>query len=165
MLSLIAALWIAAQPAPPPPPPPNVAALGRTAWVFATVGHSEWCPAGNVRIDLQTGTYALTARAPQGVCHRVGLERPVTTGRLDAARLAPVRAAAARVLTEGFVHPSCRGGPRRDEIVVSNAGTPVLVLTNGAGTAAAPDDLSCWSAAASAFYASIEEALGPPARR
>jgi hypothetical protein len=117
-----------------------------------------------VRIDLQTGTYALTDRAPQGICHQVGLERPVTTGRLAGARLAAIRAAAARVLTEGFAHPSCRGGPRRDEIVVSNAGTPVLVLTNGAGTAAAPDDLTCWSAAASAFYASIEEALRPVPR-
>jgi hypothetical protein len=161
MLSLIAAVLAATQPSPPP----NVAALGRTAWVFATVAHSEWCPAGNVRLELQTGRYDYTARAPQRICHDVGLERPVTTGSLGADRLAAVRAAAARVLIEGFVHPGCRHGGRRDVIVVSNAGTPVLVLTNGAGTAAAPDDLTCWSDAASALHASLEEALRPAHRR
>jgi hypothetical protein len=163
MLSLIAAFWAATQPAPPPPP--NVGALGRSAWVFATVEHSEWCPAGNVRLDLRTGNYAFTAGAPRRICQQAGLERPVATGRLEAHRLAALRAAAARVLTEGFVDPACRDGGRPHTIVVDNGGTPVLLLTNGAGTAAAPDNLSCWSEAANALHASLEETFSPPHRR
>ena len=131
MLSLIAALLAASQPAPRS----NSEGLGRTAWVFATLEHSEWCPAGNVRLDLQTGRFAFTSGAPRRICQQPGLERPVAMGRLGAARLAAIRAAAARARAEGFVHPSCRGGPRRDDIVVSNTATPILVLTIGAGTA------------------------------
>jgi hypothetical protein len=145
--------------------PSNPDGLGHSAWVFATVEHSEWCPAGNVRLDLQTGRYAFTAGAPHSICHGAGLERPVTTGRLAADRLAAIRAAAARARTEGFVHPSCRGGPRRDEIVVNNAGRPILVLTNGAGTASAPEMWSCWSTAASALYALLDDTFRSVQRR
>ena len=161
MTPLIAALLAASQPSPPA----NVAALGRTAWLFATVQHSEWCPAGNVRLDLQTGRYAFTARAPRRVCQQAGFERPVAAGRLAPGRLAAIRAAAARVLTEGFVHPECANGGRRREIVVDNGGIPVLVLTNGAGTAAAPDDLGCWSDAANALHASLDDAFPSPRGR
>src|SRR3954465_13609180 len=42
-LALLAALLSAAQqPAP-------ATGLGRTAWVFATIGHSRWCPGRGVR--------------------------------------------------------------------------------------------------------------------
>src|SRR4051812_12717904 len=95
----LAALLCAAQPARPAAAPilrargvllraprragPAAApGLGRTAWVFATIGHSEWCPPGNVRLDLVTGLYAVTGRAARPVCGRRGLERPVVTARL-----------------------------------------------------------------------------------
>jgi len=154
MLPLLAASLLAAQPAPPA----TAAAPGRTAWVFATIGHSEWCPAGNVRVDLRTGRYAFTPRASRRTCNREGLERPVITGRLRADRLAAVRAAAARVWTESMVHPDCRDGRYpRDRIVISNGGRRILVLANGATVLSAPDDLTCWSEAADALKASLDE--------
>lgn len=142
-----------------PAPASTVDLLGRSAWLFATVDHSEWCPAGNVWLDLRSGRYAYTAGVAQRICHQPGLERPVRTGRLPRGQLAAIRAAAARARTEGFIHPSCRGGPPRDEIDISNGGTPVLVLTNGTGTRSAPDDLNCWSEATSALCGWLDQAF------
>ena len=159
MLRLLAALLLAAQPAPPAS---AAAPLGRTAWIFATIGQSEWCPAGNVRLDLRTGRYALTERAPIRTCNREGLERPVVAGRLAPARLATVRAAWRRSLAEGLRRRGCQNGVRSDgTIIVSNAGTPILLIATGAFTAAAPDDLTCWSDAATALRDRLEEALSP----
>lgn len=161
MLSLAAALLAASQPAPSS----ATVALGRTAWVFSTVGHSEFCPPGHVRLDLTTGRYALTARAPRRVCNEARLERPVSMGRLGAGRLAAVRAAYLRILTEGFMSRACRNGERREEIVVNNGGTPILVLATGAETGSAPDDLGCWSDAASALHHVLDDAFRSAQRR
>lgn len=155
MISILAALLAAGQPAPSAGAP----GLGRTAWLVATVGQSEFCSPGNVRLDLRTGRYQFTARASRRTCNEAGLERPVRIGTLGVAPLRAVRAAYLRVLREGFVNPACRNGGRPDEIVVSNGGTPVLVLTNGAGTGSAPDDLTCWSDAATALHDALDDAF------
>ena len=68
---------------------------GRTAIVFSTIGHSEWCPAGNVRLDLATGRYAVTPTAPRLICTQPNLERPVFTGRLKGTPLADLQRAIA----------------------------------------------------------------------
>src|SRR3954471_12059953 len=112
MLPVLAALLSAARP----PQPESGAGLGRTAWVFATIGHSEWCPPGNVRLDLVSGRYELTGRAARRVCGRPGLERPVVTARLGGARLEALRAAYRRVVTEGPENPDCRDGKHPDLI-------------------------------------------------
>jgi hypothetical protein len=152
MLSVFAALLAASHSAADAEPPP----LGRTAWIVATVGHSEWCPAGNVRLHLRTGRYSLTRRAPRRVCGGA-IERPVRTGTLDAERLAAIRSAAMRVVMEGFESPACENGKRPEDIIVSNGGTPTLVLTTGFATASAVDDLSCWSEAATALHDLLDE--------
>jgi hypothetical protein len=159
MLSLLAALAAAAQPVP------AATGIEPPAWVLSTIQHSEWCPAGNVRLDLRTGRYELTSRADRRICGKFGLERPVTAGRLDAARLAAVRAAALRVLADGFVKPACRDHQPLQEIVVSNGGTPVLVLTTGAATGSAPDELSCWSDAATGLHNVLDETFRSDRRR
>jgi hypothetical protein len=155
MLWLLAALAAAGQSEASA----DSAFVHRTAWIVATVGHSEWCPAGNVRLDLVTGRYALTPRASRRVCGEAGLERPVTEGRLDADRLAAVRAAYLRVLAEGLENPECAEGPPTDRIVVSNGGTPILVLATGAETGSPPEDLTCWSDAAFALHDALDEAF------
>ena len=132
---------------------------GGTAWLVATVGHSEWCPAGNVRLDLETGDYAFTARAPRGRCGESGLERPVIRGRLDGTGLAYLRAAFDRALADGLEDPACRSGVHPERTIISNAGTPILVLTNGAVSRAAPDDLSCWSGAANVLHDALDRAF------
>ena len=153
MLSALAAFLAASQPAEPPSP----SAIGRTAWIFGTVSHSEWCPAGHVRLDLRTGRYEFTLRARRPSCVDPKLERPVRTGSLGARRLAAVRSAYLRVFREGLEKPICRDGGRPEDITVSNGGTPILILATGWRTVAAGDDLSCWSEAASALHELLDD--------
>jgi hypothetical protein len=129
------------------------------AWIVATIAHSEWCPAGNVRLDLRSGRYALTARAPHRTCGDPGLERPVVAGRLDPPRLETIRRAYERVLAEGLESPDCRNGRQPDRIVVSNGGTPILVVVSGAMQGSAPDSLTCWSDAANDLHALLDDSF------
>ena len=149
----LAVLLAAAQPTEPAAPP----ALGRTAWIFGTISHSEWCPAAPVRLDLRSGRYELTLKARRPRCVDPRLERPVRTGTLDGSRLAALRSAYLRVFEEGLEKPICREGGRPEEIIVSNGGTPILVLATGWRTVSAGDDLSCWSEAASALHELLDE--------
>ena len=153
MLAALAALLAAILPAESADP----AALGGSEWIVATLAHSEWCPAGNVRLDLRSGRYALTARAAGRVCGDSGLQRPVVTGRLGSGRLEAVRGAFARAVAEGLEGPECREGKRPDHIVISNGGTPILVIATGAFQEAAPDDLTCWSDAATELQDVLDE--------
>ena len=109
-----------------------------------------------MRLDLRTGHYLFTARAPRRICSNAALERPTVSGTLRAERLAAVRTAYLRALSEGLKNPACRNGGLPQEIVISNGGTPILVLANGFRTASAPDELSCWSAAAAALHGELD---------
>ncbi|HYI39089.1 MAG TPA: hypothetical protein VE053_02095 [Allosphingosinicella sp.] len=160
MLAALAALLLSSQSAEPAKPP----ALGRTAWIVATIEHSEFCPAGNVRLSLRTGRYALVRRASRPVCHDAGLERPVVRDILDPKRLAAIRAAALRVVAEGFESPACRDGNPPEDITISNGGTPTLILTTGFATGSAIDDLSCWSDSATALHDLLDETFAPESR-
>ena len=153
MFPLLATLILAAQP-----PAPSAASPAGTARIFSTVGHSEWCPAGNATVDLGTGRYSLTPRAPRPRCNDAGLDRPRLEGVLSGGTLAAVRAAYGRVLTEGLRKPVCRG-PDGEVVIVSNGGTPILVLTTGALTASAPENLACWTDAADKLHQALEEAF------
>ena len=148
MLSALAALLAVSQPVPPAYRPE----LGRTAWLVATVQQSEFCPAGNVRLDLRTGRYEFTAGVRRPTCLTPRLERRVRTGTLSAGQLAPIRAAFLRVLAEGLENSACRNNEPVEEIIVNNGGTPIMVLTTGAFTAAAPQMLHCWTDAANALH-------------
>ncbi len=150
-MNLVLALLAASQPAP------SAATPSEPAWLVATIHHSEWCPAGNVRLDLRTGQFALTPGAQRRVCQDESLERPVVMGRLDREQLGQVRAAFRRIDAEGWKQAVCRDGGQPENIVVSNGGTPLLVLTSGAGTGWAPEDLGCWSDAANSLHDLLEE--------
>jgi len=130
----------------------------RSGWIVATIDHSEWCPAGNVNLDIQTGKYSYTAGAPRAVCYDEGLERPVSKGRLRGEKLNRLRAAFAGANELGLEAAACRDGRTPDyTIVVSNGGTPALVLTTGAYTHSAPGELSCWSEAAFKLQRLLDE--------
>jgi hypothetical protein len=149
---LFAAAVASAAPAPAP--------LGKTAWVFATVGNSEWCPAGNVRLDLVKGTYALTPRASRRVCQDRDLERPVLNGKLGKTDLAAARAAYARAVAEGLHDPTCR----RDKdtfIAIYNGGAKLMVVATGQRTSGASSDINCWSPAADALYETLNDIYRP----
>jgi hypothetical protein len=162
MLVLLAALTAAAQQAPPA----RDAHLGQTAWIFSTIGHSEFCPAGDVRLDLKSGRYEHTATAARRICNDADLERPVKRGMLRADRLDAINAAYLRVLNEGLESQACRDGTQpKDVILISNGGTPILVLTTGRFSAAAPQDLSCWSDAATALHDLLDQTFTSSGQR
>jgi hypothetical protein len=74
--------------------------------------------------------------------------------------LGRLRAAFLRVMTEGFEDPACREGRKPEHIIISNGGTPILVMTTGSGSGSAPDDLGCWSEAATALHGALDDAFG-----
>jgi len=155
MVLFLVALLAMAQPAAPLPPE----VLGQANWIFSTVGPSEWCAPGNVRLDLRTGRYVLTVRTPRARCDKPDLERPVRTGTLPVARLALVRAASRRVVAEGLRSADCRDGRRPADLVIGNDHASLLALTTASGVAWTPDDHSCWSAAAIALQATLDDAF------
>jgi hypothetical protein len=154
MLAVLIALMALAQT------PVQPIALGRTAWVFSTIGQSEFCNPGHVRLDLRTGRYSLTVRAPRRLCDQRDLERPVRSGKLPDESLARVRAAYRQVIAEGLETPICREGGKPRDIVISNGGTLILVVATGTAVGSAPDDLGCWSKAAIALHDALDEAFG-----
>jgi hypothetical protein len=155
---IFAAALAAAQPTAERPQP----TLGRTAWIFATIGHSEFCPPGNVRVDLRSGRYELTVRAPRRICDEPGLERPVQKGKLTGDGLARLRSAYLRVLAEGLADPNCHkpNGPGPYQIILTNAGTPIMVVATGRSIGSAPDDLNCWNRAATTLHDVLDDVFG-----
>lgn len=133
MISILFSLSLAAATAQP-----GQAGPAGSEWLVATIGHSEWCPAGNVRLDLDTGRYALVATAARRECSNPRGGRRLEQGRLDGRRLTPIRAAYLRAMSDGLRRQGCYTS-RDGEIIVSNSGTPVLVATNGSRTFSAPD--------------------------
>lgn len=151
MLLLLATLGLFGQTAAPEVE--SVSAPVGT--IFSTVGHSEWCPAGEVKVDLSTGKYEFTPRAKRRVCNKRKVKRPVAKGSLEASRLEAIRTVFQRARSEGL--DACAGGLNPQGIVVSNGGKRRLVLTTDAGTSTAPDEFSCWSDAANALHTVLED--------
>jgi hypothetical protein len=158
MLVLLAPLLASLVTAPQPLHPSLE--TDRTAWIFSTITQSEWCPAGNVMLDLRSGRYALTPGAARSVCNDPNLQRSVTHGTLRGERLAALRRAYRRVLSEGLESETCRNGGRPEEIYISTGGVPILVITTGAFTFSAPEELGCWTEAADAFHHLLDRQFG-----
>jgi len=154
MLAILAAFIAAGQLASPSTAIP----LDRIR-IIATIGHSEGCPSGNVILDLPIGSYVLTPRAARSFCKDMKLNKRVISGTLRRERIAAMQSASQRVLSEGLQKPACRERGRPENIIVSNGGTPILVITDGITTTSAPDDFTCWSEAANSFYEVLDEAF------
>jgi hypothetical protein len=138
---------------------------GHSASVFATVGHSEWCPPGSVRVDLGTGRYTVTAPRTWQVCTRPPFRSRIRRGRLGPDDLAAVWAAYRDAESAGLANPVCRNGARPENIVISNGGTPTLRLTDRGRTVSPPNDSSCWSEAAWRFHRLLEDLFNPRSHR
>jgi hypothetical protein len=65
---------------------------------------------------------------------------------------------------DGLASRDCQPGKKLTKFVISNGGTPVMVLTTGRNTFSAPDELSCWSDAADALHHALDDAF-PSARQ
>ncbi len=133
----------------------------RTAFIYATVQHSEWCPAGNVQLDLRTGEFVLTERADRENCQDPDIERPNHKGKLDESDLQALRGLFELARSEGLEATVCREGGKPDYIIISNGGLRTLVVTTGAYTESAPDRLECWSEAAKSLRVSLETIFDP----
>jgi hypothetical protein len=157
MLSLLTAFAAATTQ---PVTASNSPELGRTAWVFSTVGHSEWCPAGHVMLDLVTGRYSLTPRAARPACSNRKLDRPIKKGTLSGTQLASIRAAYLRAVAEGLESQACIDG-QPHEIVISNGGTPILVVATGYATRSPPEDVGCWGDTANTLHDLLDRLFSP----
>lgn len=124
------------------------------ASVFATVGHSEWCPQGHVRLDLATGRYRVTAPWTWRTCRRPAFRSRIRTGLLPADQLAAVREAYRHALSQGLERRDCR-------VVINNGGTPVLRITRRGRTIAAPREEGCWSDPALGLHQVLERLFDP----
>lgn len=137
---------------------------GHSGTVFSTVGHSEWCPSGTVRLDLATGRYTVTAPPTWRECRRPPFRSRINAGVLDADELVRARDANRSAEAEGLEDPACRNGGRPDRIIVSGR-TPVLRMTNRARTLMAPAEHSCWSDAGLQFRRVLEDLFNPRTAR
>jgi hypothetical protein len=145
--------------------PASRATAGEPSWVVATIQHSEWCPAGNVRLDLETGRFAFVARAARTACGDAQLKRRSVTGTMGIGQLERVSTLARRALAEGLDKPTCRNGGRPEESIGSNGGTPLLVVTTGSETHWASKILACWTGAAADLHDALDDAFSPDRRR
>jgi hypothetical protein len=141
----------------------SAAAPVRSESITANVDMSEWGPPGQVSLDLRSGRYELTPAAP-----RRG-SRPSDTFRvrgatLAAAQLEQVRAAFAAARAQGLTEPVCEAGGAPPRIVISNAGTPFMVLTGERGTSTASKDLGCWTGSAQTLHNILETTFASNAR-
>ena len=125
------------------------------ASVYATVGHSEWCPQGHVRLDLGTGRYRVTAPRTWRTCRRPAFRSRIRTGLLPADQLAAVREAYRAAMSRGLERRDCR-------VVISNGGTPSLRITRRGQTVAAPANEGCWSEPALRLHQVLERLFDPP---
>ena len=129
--------------------------------VTASVGISEWGPPGQVRLDLATGRYTLTAAVPrQGA--PLGRSGP---GRLDPARLQRVRDVVRAALEGTLSERACNAGEQPPRLVISNAAGPIFLELDASGRRmTAPRDRACWTPGAMHLQRVMDDIFGPLAR-
>lgn len=129
--------------------------------VTASVGISEWGPPGEVRLDLATGRYRLTAAVP-----RPGGPAGVSgAGRLDPARLERVREVVRAALAGTLEERACSAGGPPPTLVISNAAGPVFLELDASGRRmTTPRDRGCWTPGAMRLQRVMEDIFGPLAR-
>ncbi|HEY0011633.1 MAG TPA: hypothetical protein VGB79_02130 [Allosphingosinicella sp.] len=128
----------------------------RNATVVASVANSEWTRSGEVSLDLRTGRYRLR-HAPSRLTPYAAV--PFTRGRLRASELERIRAAYAAARAKGL-EDDCSNG----NIVISNGGADLLVLTEDGSTMRADLSVGCFTREAMALGRLLEDEFGPRAR-
>ena len=141
----------------------GVATGARQGLVIADVARSEWTPPGEVTLDVRTGRYELKPAPPRSGSGGRGTGR-IRRGTLAPDQLRGVRIAWDEAVSEGLEHPRCRTGGPPPRIIVSNAGTPRMVLADGGLTWSSPQNLGCWSEAGGRLHAVLETLFDAEAR-
>jgi hypothetical protein len=146
ILALIAALPLpAAQPA--------IAEGQGSGAVFAVMGRNEWCPGGSVYLDLQTGAFMLYPRLTRSACSDRTAPLPVERGTLPLVELQRVRSAYQEARRIGLSRDKC-------EVVISNGGPQMVVITAPGFSARTPEQDGCWSEGANRLHAVLFEVFG-----
>lgn len=109
---------------------------------------SEFTPPRRLTLDLASGGYLITT--PIGTVWPAYLPQPEDrSGKVPAPRLAAIRSAFDAVLHDGVGYPDCENRKHRlQDLVITNAPVPVIVIHTGARRLAAPADWSCITPAA-----------------
>jgi hypothetical protein len=129
--------------------------------IVASVGHSEWCRTGTVRLNLMTGRYSVTAPPTWRTCRRPLWPSAIRRSVLPAAELAAVREAWQRAEAEGLESAACRNGGRPENIIISNGGARTLRVALHGRTIAPPGDENCWSQATTQLHDVLERLFNP----
>jgi hypothetical protein len=129
--------------------------------ILASVGHSEWCPAGTLRLNLMTGRYTVTAPPRWRECIRPVWPSLVRAGVIGTGVLAGIRLAYARTRSEGLEAPDCRNNGQPPRLVISNGGPRSLSLVARGMTTRPPRNEGCWSDAASRLHRLLDDRFGP----
>lgn len=106
--------------------------------VFALLDENEWCPAGSVYVDLQTGEFMLHPRLQRPNCYDASSVAEIEKGKLGSDDLDRLRKAVAKAVASGLRRKPC-------SIIIHNGGPRQLVITLPGYSATTPDDLGCWS--------------------
>jgi hypothetical protein len=127
---------------------PSVADLPPARMLEIDVELSEFTPPRRLTLDLGSGDYRIVTPAETAWPDHY----PHPQDRSDivpASRLGAIRSAIDVVLREGVGYPDCEDRKRRlQNLVVSNAPVPAIVVSVGARRLVAPADWSCLTPAA-----------------
>jgi hypothetical protein len=109
---------------------------------------SEFTPPRRLTLDLASGDYQIVS--PAGTVWPSYYPHPLDrSGAVPASRLAVIRSAFDAALREGLGYPKCEGRKHRlQDLVISNAPVPAIMIRVGARRMVAPADWSCLTPAA-----------------
>ena len=109
---------------------------------------SEFTPPRRLTLDLASGGYRIVT--PAGTVWPIHLPQPKDlSGTVPARRLAAIRSAFDTALREGVGYPDCESRKHRwQDMVITNAPIPVIIIRAGAQRFTAPADWSCITPAA-----------------
>lgn len=124
-----------------------------SAALFALFDKNEWCPGGSVYLDLKTGSFMLYPRVVRRACDDPDAYGPVQQGMLAGDELRLLRSAYLQARQAGLRREDC-------ELVLSNGGPELLVITGPVFAARTPDDEGCWSEEAIALHDALFKIFG-----
>ncbi len=109
---------------------------------------SEFTPPRRLTLDLVSGEYWIMT--PAGIVWPAYYPQPEDqSGTVPAPRLAAIRSAFDAALREGVGYPDCEGRKHRlQDLIITNAPVPVIMIRNGARHLIAPANWSCITPAA-----------------
>ncbi len=121
--------------------------------IFALLDKNEWCPGGSVFLDLNSGSYVLHPRLERSACADNSTVAVIEKGRVSGQVLKRVRSEFADASRLGLRKNEC-------QIVISNGGPEILVLSSPVFSDITPENEGCWSAEAVILHQTLFDLFG-----